>query len=178
MFAHLSFIIPFTIGALPVAFSSFCQLVIIQFNSQSWLIGNLHTTIHNRNTAISYYLPINTDAEVTLTVTDMGGETIRTLTGSGNRGINRVQWNLRGDPPPQPEEAQQAGPQRGRQREGPLVEPGTYLVTLEVGGMEMTRSILVQEDILEETTQLALHQTLISHIYLHQQQRQVLHLQS
>jgi hypothetical protein len=98
-------------------------------------------------TAISYYLPINVDGDVTLTVTDMAGEAIRTLTGPGGRGINRVQWDLRGDPPPEPEGGQQAAFQMGRQRVGPPAEPGTYLVTLEVGGMELTRSILVLEDI-------------------------------
>ena len=97
-------------------------------------------------TAISYYLPIDLDGEVTLTITDMAGETVRTMTGPGERGINRVQWNLRGDPPPQPEGAQQAG-FRGGQRQGPAMDPGTYMVTLEVGGMEMTQSILVLEDI-------------------------------
>jgi len=103
-------------------------------------------------TAISYYLPINTDAEVTLTITDMQGQAVSTLTGPGQRGINRVQWNLTADPPPQEEGAAQAaggrgGGRGGGQRSGPDVDAGTYLVTLAVGGMEMTRSIMVERDI-------------------------------
>jgi len=101
-------------------------------------------------TAISYYLPINTDAEVNLTITDMQGQPVRTLTGPGQRGINRVQWNLRGDPPQQEEgaQAQQGGGRGGGgQRQGPAVDAGTYLVTLTVAGMEMTRSIVVEADI-------------------------------
>jgi photosystem II stability/assembly factor-like uncharacterized protein len=88
-------------------------------------------------TAISYYLPIQMDGSVTLTITDRAGETIHTLTGPGERGINRVQWNLREGPP--------EGAQQGRQ--GPAVDPGTYFVTLEVAGREMKQSILVLEDI-------------------------------
>ena len=104
-------------------------------------------------TAISYYLPINLDGDVSLSITQMDGEIVRTLTGPGDRGINRVQWNLRGDPPPQPEGAEQAAGGRGGgrggggQRQGPAVDAGTYLVTLEVGGMELTRSIVVEPDI-------------------------------
>ncbi len=99
-------------------------------------------------TAISYYLPINVSGDVSLTITEMSGEIVRTLTGSGDRGINRVQWDLRGDPPAQPAAAAQGGGRGGGgQRRGPPVELGTYLVTLEVGGMEMTRSIVVEPDI-------------------------------
>jgi photosystem II stability/assembly factor-like uncharacterized protein len=98
-------------------------------------------------TAISYYLPTDLDGEVTLTIAEPSGETVRTLKGPGQQGINRVQWNLRSDPPPDPEGAQQAGQSSGRERQGPPVDPGTYLVTLEVGGREMTRAIVVEEDI-------------------------------
>jgi len=97
-------------------------------------------------TAISYYLPDDLVGEVALTITERSGEVVRTLTGPGQAGINRVQWNLRSDPP-EPEEGEEAGQRGGRQRQGPPVEPGTYLVTLEVGGVEMTRSILVEKDI-------------------------------
>jgi photosystem II stability/assembly factor-like uncharacterized protein len=93
-------------------------------------------------TAISYYLPIDLDGELEITITDMAGETIRTIANApGNRGINRVQWDLRGDTPP----ADPDQPQARRAR--PPVDPGTYLVKMVVGGRELVRSVLVMEDI-------------------------------
>ncbi len=91
-------------------------------------------------TAISYYLPTNLNGNVTLTITGMGGEPIRTLSGPGTRGINRVQWDLRTDPQVQPQGQGQTG--QGRN----TVAPGSYLVKLEAGGTEMVRSILVEAD--------------------------------
>ena len=112
------------------------------------LAGNRHFAGENPppGTAISYYLPIEVRGGVTLTITDMAGEPIRTLEGAGDSGINRVQWDMTGDPPPQPQGQQQFGGGQGGRR-GPPVEPGTYLVTLEVGGRELVRSIVVQPDI-------------------------------
>jgi len=91
-------------------------------------------------TAISYYLPINMEGEVELTITDRAGEVVRTLTGPGDRGINRVQWDMRANTPP----ANPDRPQQSRRR--PPVDPGTYLVTLVVGGRELSQSIVVEAD--------------------------------
>ncbi len=96
-------------------------------------------------TAISYYLPIDLDGEVELTITDTQGNVVRNLTGSGARGINRVQWDLRENPPPPP--PNQTAQQQQRTRPGPAVAPGTYVVTMVVGGRELSRSVLVEEDI-------------------------------
>ncbi|MCJ7628234.1 MAG: hypothetical protein MUO50_07575, partial [Longimicrobiales bacterium] len=92
-------------------------------------------------TAISYYLPIDLPGEVELTITDMAGEPVRTLKGPGNRGINRVQWDLTLNPTGA--STGQPAPNRGRAP----VDSGTYLVTLVVGGREMSRSITVEPDI-------------------------------
>ncbi len=107
------------------------------------LAGSKHFRGQNpeAGTAISYYLPIELEGDVELTITDMAGETVRTLTGPGDRGLNRVQWDLRAHTPP-------ADPdQPTRRRVGPPVDPGTYLVKLEIGGREMVRSIVVEPDI-------------------------------
>ena len=85
------------------------------------------------------------DDGVTLTITDLTGAPVRTLEGPGLRGINRVQWDLTGDPPPPSQSP--GGQQQGRTRRQPPVDPGVYLVTMEVGGREMVRSILVEPDI-------------------------------
>ncbi|MFC1791023.1 hypothetical protein ACFL0I_00950 [Gemmatimonadota bacterium] len=120
----------------------------IQFKSNTQEATSLGGSRHFRGqnpeagTAISYYLPIDLDENVAITVTDLAGETVRTLSGSGNRGINRVQWNLRGDAPPSPVTGQVR-----RTRTGPPVDPGTYLVKMTVGGRELVRSVAVLEDI-------------------------------
>jgi hypothetical protein len=53
-------------------------------------------------TAISYYLKAAPSGEVKLTISDITGKVVRTLTATKEAGLNRVQWNLRGDPPARP----------------------------------------------------------------------------
>jgi hypothetical protein len=52
-------------------------------------------------TAISYYLK-SASGEVKITISDYSGKVVRNMVGPGEVGLNRVQWNLRGDPPPRP----------------------------------------------------------------------------
>jgi photosystem II stability/assembly factor-like uncharacterized protein len=103
-------------------------------------------------TAISYYLKSAATDDVKITVSDITGKVIRTMSGTKDAGINRVQWNLRGDPPPRPA----GGGGRGGGGGGgggfgggfgaPPVEPGTYLVKLTVGGKEITTKVEVEAD--------------------------------
>jgi hypothetical protein len=76
------------------------------------------------------------------------GETFRDLDGTRDQGMNRVQWNLRGNPPPRP--AAQAGGGGGGgfggQNQGRLAEPGLYRVTLTVGSRVYTTMVEVEED--------------------------------
>lgn len=88
-------------------------------------------------TAISYWL---TDAEqdVEIIISDVvTGEAFRTLEGTGEAGMNRVQWDLRGEP----EEEEDDGD------DGPLAEPGIYRVTLQAGGEQHTTTVRVLEDV-------------------------------
>lgn len=55
-----------------------------------------------QGTAISYQLKAAPSGDVKITVSDITGKVVRNLTGTKEVGINRVQWNLRGDPPPRP----------------------------------------------------------------------------
>ncbi|HEX4948725.1 MAG TPA: hypothetical protein VFZ34_18760 [Blastocatellia bacterium] len=55
-----------------------------------------------QGTAISYHLKAAPSSDVKLTISDITGKVIRTLTATKDVGLNRVQWNLRGDPPPRP----------------------------------------------------------------------------
>ena len=91
-------------------------------------------------TAISYVLARAASGDVKLTITDLAGKAVRTLTGPAATGLHRVQWDLRGEPIPPPPDA---GPD-AQPRPGPLVEPGTYLVTLSAGGQEQVKSVIVR----------------------------------
>jgi hypothetical protein len=75
---------------------------------------------------------------VTLTITDVvTGQAFRQLTPTRTAGINRVQWNLRGESTTSP---------TGQQQQGPLARAGTYRVTLTVGGRSFTQTVQVVED--------------------------------
>jgi photosystem II stability/assembly factor-like uncharacterized protein len=98
---------------------------------------------------INYYLKSQT-RNVSVKIVDAQGQTIQTIRGSGNAGLNRVWWNLRNEQskevrlrtPPQyaPEirvnaEGWRALPEGGRMNI--LMPPGTYTVKLSVDGQEV-----------------------------------------
>ena len=93
-------------------------------------------------TAIHYWLGDDTDAEdVSLTVTEVAtGEVFRDLDATGHEGINRVQWDLRGNVPEEATGGGFGGPQ------APVAGPGLYRVTLTVGGEEFSEMVTVVED--------------------------------
>ncbi|HZF38460.1 MAG TPA: hypothetical protein VE715_06540, partial [Blastocatellia bacterium] len=84
-------------------------------------------------TAISYYLKSAPSGDVKITISDITGKVVRNLTATKEVGLNRVMWNLRGDPPrlggrfgppganPEiPTPSGQAGqPQAGQGQQGP-----------------------------------------------------------
>lgn len=95
-------------------------------------------------TAIQYWLR-EASGDVQLTVTDVStGEVFRDLEAIGNSGINRVQWNLRGN---RREGPPGGGFQFGGGGQGPMAQAGLYRVTLTVDGQEMSRTVTVLEDV-------------------------------
>ncbi len=97
-------------------------------------------------TAISYWLSDGQN-DVSIVISDVvTGEPLRTLEGTGSPGINRVQWNLRGEPEER-EGGGGGGCGFGGGNQGPLAEPGVYRVTLTAGGEERTTTVRVLEDI-------------------------------
>lgn len=108
-------------------------------------------------TAISYYLKSAVSGDVKITLSDISGKVLRNLKGTNDAGLTRVQWNLRGDPPPRsapPDFRGGGGPGGGLGGgggfggfTGAAFEPGVYLVRLSVGGKEYTTRVRVEEDV-------------------------------
>ncbi len=84
----------------------------------------------------------------TVTVHSSSGQLVNTLRATGNRGVNRIVWNLRetdlpirggfgGD---------DDAPAGGNTTPGPLVAPGTYVVRLVAGGRTLEQKVEVRED--------------------------------
>jgi photosystem II stability/assembly factor-like uncharacterized protein len=97
-----------------------------------------------RGASINYYLKAAAAGDVRVTVADLAGRELRTIDGTKHAGINRVMWNLTEAPP----EGQRGGRGGGRGGGGGRpVEPGTYVVTLEVDGQRHSQSVTVLEDV-------------------------------
>jgi hypothetical protein len=72
-----------------------------------------------QGTAISYYLKSAPSGDVKVTISDITGKVIRNLTATKEVGLNRVMWNLRGDPIRPP------GMRPGPPGDNPEVQPPT-----------------------------------------------------
>ncbi len=108
--------------------------------------GNRHFRGENPQpgTAISYYLKTAATGDVKIAISDYSGKVVREITGPKDAGVNRVQWNLRGN-------AAAGGGQRagggGRGGfAGATLEPGSYLVKLTVGGKDYTTRVVIEVD--------------------------------
>jgi photosystem II stability/assembly factor-like uncharacterized protein len=109
-------------------------------------------------TAISYLLRSEPSGDVQITISNSRGEVVRTMEGTKNVGMNRVQWNLSPSPPPPPPGAEGRGGGRGGAGGGrggrggapfmnnQAVEAGTYTVKLTVGGRDYMTTVLVEND--------------------------------
>ena len=101
-------------------------------------------------TAIDYYLKDATSGAVSITIADgTTGKSFRTMRGTGEAGINRVQWDLRGDLPVGGPRAAAADEEEDAPRgapQGPLAKPGSYRVTLSVNGRSLTQTVVVEPD--------------------------------
>ena len=108
-------------------------------------------------TAISYYLKSAPSGDVKLTISDYTGRVVRNIEGTKDAGLNRIQWNLRADPPPRPTQAGGGGGRGGGGggggggfggafTQGLPLEAGTYNLKLSVGGKEYTTKIVLEND--------------------------------
>ncbi|HEX5890144.1 MAG TPA: hypothetical protein VFY61_15655 [Pyrinomonadaceae bacterium] len=108
-------------------------------------------------TAISYYLKSAPTGDVKIAISDYTGKVVRNITGTKEVGLNRVQWNLRSDPPPRPTGGGGGGFGGGGGGGGgggfgniftlglPL-EAGTYNLKLTVNGKDYTTKVVLEPD--------------------------------
>jgi photosystem II stability/assembly factor-like uncharacterized protein len=98
-------------------------------------------------TVITYYLREAAGSEVTLTIKDQKGKTVRLLKGAGSPGLHRVIWDLKRQDKVSDAEATLAGVTTLSEREAlDWVLPGDYVVTLEMGGNSPKTEVIVRKE--------------------------------
>jgi photosystem II stability/assembly factor-like uncharacterized protein len=108
-------------------------------NYQLWGDRHLRTPNEPDDAVINYYLKEKAKDKVKITITDPYGQVLSEITGKGEPGVNTVLWDMRGRRP-QAQAGQTYMGFYGR----PLVDPGEYVVTLEVGEKKLTRRALIK----------------------------------
>lgn len=101
---------------------------------------------------ISFYLKDKPSKgqKIAITVLDSSGKVIRQIEDRNpEAGINRINWDLRYDPPvkltPEQEEALAQGFFGGGAR-GPIADPGTYTIKVALGDDSQTQTVQLQQD--------------------------------
>jgi len=104
------------------------------------LKGDNHLFTPNEPNAvvINYFLKQKI-GDVKVRIADASGTVLAALDGTGEPGLNTVLWNMR-----PPREGQ---PFRFGRRGGPMVEPGTYSVTLEAAGRTLSKAAVIEKRI-------------------------------
>ncbi|MDH5234125.1 MAG: sialidase [Gemmatimonadota bacterium] len=114
--------------------------------------------------SINYWLGAAPSGTVTIRIADATGATVRTLTGTRNQGLNRVYWDLEDNASlaiklrttPLYADWVDLGPDRVRSGGNGITilqPPGTYTVSLEVGGRTLTQPLVVLKDPNSEGTE-------------------------
>jgi len=107
--------------------------------------------------SINYWLGSESAGDVRVRLVNDAGDTVRTLRGGRHVGINRIWWDLEGEPSSQVKlrtkplyadwvELNDEGWRSGGPRASVLQPPGTYTVALEVDGQTHTQSLVVLKD--------------------------------
>jgi hypothetical protein len=103
---------------------------------------------------IYYYLKNLSQGPVKITIFDQPGNLVRELKGPSERGINKLDWDLRENPLPLPPSWQRLGSNDSRQlekrgprmRPGQIVKPGLYRIKLLLAGKTLEKELFVRGD--------------------------------
>ena len=109
--------------------------------------------------SLNYHLKSAPEGDVTLRILDAAGQVVRTLKGTKQPGINRVFWDLRGEPSKEIrlKTSPVAAPDVGLDADGTralpeggritlMALPGSYTVELEAGGQKQRQPLTVLKD--------------------------------
>ena len=117
------------------------------YSPQAWFgAGQFFAPNPDYGAGIAYYLrKASAGQKVGINIFDAQGNLMRKLEGPGERGLNRIFWNLRGDPYGPPREGRSGG--GAEEARGPAVPPGVYQVVVSgpTGG-ELKTTVTVEGD--------------------------------
>jgi len=105
------------------------------------LLGDSHLFTPNEPNAvvINYYLKGPAAGPAKVKVADAYGKVLAEINGPAEAGVHSVLWGMREQRPGQP-----GGRGPGMGGGGAMVDPGEYVVTLEVGGKTLTKKALIR----------------------------------
>jgi len=121
--------------------------VLAVYSPQAWYgAGQFFAPNPDFGAAIDYYLregagPAST---VRIAVADASGVVVRTIAGPAARGVNRVRWDLRMEPPLSP--AETLNPAGGPEAIAPAVVSGKYTVSAQLPNGRIVKATMVVED--------------------------------
>ena len=104
-----------------------------------------------RATRLRYYIrdEVDEDAQFRIVIADAEGNEVRTFDGPYERGINEILWDWRYNrpyDPPENEEGGGPGRRGGGPPQGPIVMPGSYTVTIELGDVSSSETAVIEAD--------------------------------
>ena len=106
------------------------------------MFGDKYVRVPNEPDALSIYYYVASDAaSAHITIRDASNAVVREQDGPTTAGLHRVPWSLNGGGGGR---GGGGGAGRGGQAAGP-VAPGSYQVTLTVGGQTLTKTAVVKE---------------------------------
>lgn len=117
---------------------------IITTSPQAWFgTGTFFAPNPDFNAGFNYFIRDGASGNAQIDIADRFGNVVRTLQGPVAKGFNHATWDLRGNPPvAAPDAAGRVGAAgrgggggRGGGAAGPLVTPGTYIVTITIPGI-------------------------------------------
>jgi photosystem II stability/assembly factor-like uncharacterized protein len=114
--------------------SSRAQLLRI-YNPQAWYgAGQYFAPNPEFGGVVTYYLKDSIPGGVEIDIMDAAGASVRGLHGPGTRGLNRLTWDLRMEPPVKEERESPGVGGFGGAPSGPEVLPGKYKIALKAPG--------------------------------------------